>query len=232
MPNYVRRQITHVNGLFSLHKWNALHAQKIEAMVVQDPEWILQIITFTKNLKALCENGQFEQIKTAFLTYFYLCPKSFNFHIDNAHSLEAMIAIVPEQAAKLRGYFQFYQLLFVKGFSLPVEARNATYRDAKTLAELTQAIDLNFRKGTLDKNLAKPLNDVVINLLLTTEKDTDQYEALSQLKSVLEANLSFNIAAVLAEKVSKDLRSNPKVEQPSEQTHDSFSPAPGHTNSE
>jgi hypothetical protein len=221
IEGYARRMVVSTLTLFEVFDFNPAHAQQIETMIIADPKWVLEINYL--GFQGICEHGSFNRLKEAFLTYLYSSPKDFTLRVGTQSELEEMIAIVPEQAVKLRLYFQL-----LKHKTAVADIIEAEYHDTQTMAELKLYIMQSVKEGTMTIDMIKSLRDQVACKLVSAEENAPYLAALNDLKTCLDFNLAPKVAELLGksllkgERPGEEIIQDPKAVQPN---------PPGRTNS-
>jgi hypothetical protein len=207
--------------LFEVFDFNPAHAQQIETMIIADPKWVLKINRL--GFQRICEHGSFDRLKNAFLTHIYLSHDDFTFHMSTQSELDEMISIVPDQAIKLRLYFQL-----LKQKKPVADIIEAEYRDTQTMAELKLYIMQSVKEGTMTVDMIKSLRDQVAGKFVSAEENAPYLAALNDLKACLDFNLAPKVAELLGksllkgERPGEEIIHDPKAVQPN---------PPGRTNS-
>jgi hypothetical protein len=221
MDAYVRRTMGTTLGLFEVFDFNPAHAQQIETKIIADPKWVLKINRL--GFQRICEHGSFDRLKNAFLTHLYLSHDDFTFHMSTQSELDEMISIVPDQAIKLRLYFQL-----LKQKKPVADIIEAEYRDTQTMAELKLYIMQSVKEGTMTVDMIKSLRDQVAGKFVSAEENAPYLAALNDLKACLDFNLAPKVAELLGksllkgERPGEEIIHDPKAVQPN---------PPGRTNS-
>lgn len=168
--------------------------------MVKDPEWVFKIVSLTKDFAKVCQEGIFLQLKAAFLTYIYLHPKRFTFHMDDQAGLERMIAIVPDQESKLRLY---YQLLTLKTpIQDIIEAQHGT---PGVMNELKEYVSRCVQASTLKPAEITAIRGTVALLLKENAVGTESYTALQNLQTCLEPVVSRQSVALMGKNFPKEI---------------------------
>lgn len=199
IESYPRREIQTWGRLTALYGYSPRHALAVEAMIVQQPEWVLQVVTFTQDFAQLCQDDIFKDLKLAFLRALYFSAKKFTFHVDNEVSLEKMIAIVPDQEWKLRVYYQLHTL------KMPLSAIiQAHHTEAVVINELKDYVAYCQRVVPLSTAAINAARQTLVALLETTPTETAVYASLQALNAAIESAPSAKYAATLAKNFPKE----------------------------
>jgi hypothetical protein len=108
IPGYEKTGITILKNLCSLYDKAPDFGQYVISKLVQDPVWLIEFVDNSKDLKTICEQERFKPLREAFIANFYLYQDKFTSHITGENSLKAYIAVIPEEEANLRHYYELY----------------------------------------------------------------------------------------------------------------------------
>jgi hypothetical protein len=196
VPGYYKRQI---QPIFRLYELSQKHALEVEKMIVKEPEWVFKTVKFTTTFKRVCDENVFKDLKAAFIKHIYFFPTVFTFLMDGQPDLERMIAIIPDQAVKLR---LFYQLLTDK--KRLHEVIQANYENPEAMEYLKEYINHYKNDGTLTSKMMVEARETIESLLKEKSDDETLMTSLKSLKASLEPMPSAKDVKSMAKNFPKD----------------------------
>jgi hypothetical protein len=199
IASYPRREIQTWGRLTALYGYSPRHALAVEAMIVQQPEWVLQVVTFTQDFAQLCQDNIFKDLKLAFLPAVCFSAKKFTFHVDNEVALKKMITIVPDQAWKLRVYYQLHTV------KMPLSAViQELHTEAVVMDELKDYVAYCQKAAPLPTAIISAARQTIVILLAEAPAESAVRASLQALNAALEPAPSAQQVATLAKNFPKE----------------------------